>query len=160
MFEVLVYVYENYWRGDTCPELNKLGHKLSAVGFESEDIQQALHWLADLNNATHHTELIDLSQLQPETHTPSSQSLRIYSVQEQEHLGATCLGFLSFLEHAGILSPHMREIVIDRAMVIAGSPLELDDLKIIVLMVYWSVGIEPDALVLDELCDDEARIAH
>jgi putative colanic acid biosynthesis UDP-glucose lipid carrier transferase len=35
------------------------------------------------------------------------------------------------------------------------------DLKIIVLMVYWSAGIEPDALVLDELCDDkEARIAH
>jgi Smg protein len=37
----------------------------------------------------------------------------------------------------------------------------LDDLKIIVLMVYWSAGIEPDALVLDELCDDVAeRIAH
>jgi len=27
--------------------------------------------------------------------------------------------------------------------------------------VYWSAGIEPDALVLDELCDDNAgRIAH
>ena len=37
----------------------------------------------------------------------------------------------------------------------------LDDLKIIVLMVYWSFGLEPDALVLDELCDDPGnRIAH
>ena len=39
--------------------------------------------------------------------------------------------------------------------------LGLEDLKIIVLMVYWSFGQEPDALVLDELCDDpEDRIAH
>ena len=31
MFEVLTYVYENYWRGDACPEPQQLGRKLSAV---------------------------------------------------------------------------------------------------------------------------------
>jgi len=36
----------------------------------------------------------------------------------------------------------------------------LDDLKIIVLMVYWSAGVEPDSLILDELCDTENRVAH
>ncbi|RZJ05581.1 MAG: DUF494 family protein, partial [Rubrivivax sp.] len=37
----------------------------------------------------------------------------------------------------------------------------LEELKIIVLMVYWSSGLEPDALVLDELCDDaRVRVAH
>ena len=85
----------------------------------------------------------------------------MYSVAEQDHLGAQTLGFVSFLESAGVLPPHMREIVMDRAMAAPGEPLALDDLKIIVLMVYWSVGEEPDALVLDELCDDaEARTAH
>ena len=64
------------------------------------------------------------------------------------------------LESAGVLPPQMREIVIDRAMVLAGRPMALDDLKIIVLMVYWSMGVEPDALVLDELCDDPQRVAH
>jgi len=54
----------------------------------------------------------------------------------------------------------MREIVLDRAMAVPGHPMALDDLKIIVLMVYWSVGLEPDALVLDELCDDADRVAH
>ena len=34
MFDVLVFVYENYWRGDACPELHQLGRKLSAHGFE------------------------------------------------------------------------------------------------------------------------------
>ena len=38
MFEVLVYVYENYWQGDACPELHLLGRKLTAVGFEAEEI--------------------------------------------------------------------------------------------------------------------------
>ena len=55
----------------------------------------------------------------------------------------------------------MREIVLDRAMAAPGDPVALDDLKIIVLMVYWSLGEEPDALVLDELCDGtHDRIAH
>ncbi len=85
----------------------------------------------------------------------------MYSVAEQVHLGAQSLGFVSFLESSGVLPPHMREIVIDRAMAAPGDPVSLDDLKIIVLMVYWSFGEEPDALVLDELCDDsEFRLAH
>jgi Smg protein len=55
----------------------------------------------------------------------------------------------------------MREIVVDRAMAVTDHPVELDDLKIIVLMVFWSAGIEPDALVLDELCEDnQDRLAH
>jgi Smg protein len=99
--------------------------------------------------------------LQPPIQAQSADSLRVYSTAEQEHLGAQTLGFVSFLESSGVLPPHMREIVVDRAMAAPGSPLTLDDLKIIVLMVYWSFGEEPDALVLDELCDDtELRVAH
>lgn len=161
MFEVLVFVYENYWRGDTCPELEQLGRRLSAAGFDLEDIQLALSWLDELNLASQHTELIDLTQNQPEHHPESQHSLRVYSVAEQDHLGAQCLGFINFLESADVLSPHMREIVLDRAMAVPGHPMRLEDLKIIVLMVYWSVGLEPDALVLDELSDDVSqRIAH
>ena len=55
----------------------------------------------------------------------------------------------------------MKEIVIERAMAAPGNPVALDELKIIVLMVHWSTGIEPDALVLDELCETRAgRVAH
>ena len=76
-------------------------------------------------------------------------------------MGSQALGFVSFLESSGVLQAQMREIVIDRAMAAPGNPVELDDLKIIVLMVYWSFGQEPDALVLDELCDDTTdRVGH
>ena len=174
MFEVLVYVYENYWQGAACPETDRLGRKLIAAGFEAEEIQEALVWLEGLNIAAKGTQISppdtphadassapDPGSALAHMQAQSRNSMRIYSVAEQAHLGAQSLGFVCFLETSGVLPPHMREIVMDRAMAAPGDPVSLDDLKIIVLMVYWSFGEEPDALVLDELCDDtEGRLAH
>jgi Smg protein len=159
MFEVLVFVYENYWRGDACPELHQLERKLSAHGFEPDEIHEALVWLDGLNVAA---ETVSLeAQAEKPIAAGGTGSMRVYSVAEQDHLGAACLGFISFLESAGVLPAPLREIVVDRAMAAPGDPVELDALKIIVLMVYWRFGHEPDALVLDELCDDtEDRLAH
>ena len=163
MFEVLVFVYENYWRGDACPEPYQLERKLSAHGFEADEIHEALVWLDGLNNAAQNILLPAESQAEwaPQ---PSDASMRVFSVAEQDHLGAHCLGFISFLETSGVLPPALREIVVDRAMAAPrepGEPVPVDALKIIVLMVYWRFSIEPDALVLDELCDDsEDRLAH
>jgi len=163
MFEVLVFVYENYWRGDACPEATHLGRRLSAHGFDADEIRDALTWLDGLHLAAHGTSVQPepVADVAPPALQHSSHSMRVYSVAEQDRLGAQCLGFISFLESSGVLRPAMREIVIDRAMAAPGDPVALDDLKIIVLMVYWSLGEEPDALVLDELCDDsQDRIAH
>ena len=150
MFEVLVYLYENYWRPDACPEPKQLSRKLSAVGFEADEIQDALRWLDGL-----------ASSAQACTGTPVPGSMRIYTAGESEVLGEASIGFIAFLESAGVLPAPMREMVIDRAMAVGSAPLELDDLKIIVLMVFWSLGEEPDALILDELfVDSEDRVIH
>lgn len=150
MFDVLVYLYENYWRPDACPDHAQLSRKLAAVGFESEEIQEALSWLDGLASAAESYE-----------GDQGRHSLRVYSAAEHEHLGDESIGFISFLESAGVLPPPMREIAIDRAMAIPGGPIDLEDLKIIVLMVFWSLGEEPDALILDELfVDAEDRLIH
>ncbi|HET8744376.1 MAG TPA: DUF494 domain-containing protein [Ramlibacter sp.] len=160
MFEVLVFVYENYWRGDACPEAHALERKLSAHGFEAEEIHEALVWLDGLNLAAQNVCQQAESQLEW-TPEPSDASMRVYSISEQDKLGAECLGFISFLESSGVLPSALREIVVDRAMAVPEDEVGLDALKIIVLMVYWRFGHEPDALILDELCDDaEDRIAH
>ena len=150
MFDVLVYLYENYWRPDACPGHDQLTRKLSSVGFESDEIQEALSWLDEL-----------ASSAQAHVGQQAAHSLRVYTAQEQEHLGEESIGFISFLESAGLLPPPMREMVIDRANAIGDTPLDLEDLKIIVLMVFWSLGQEPDALILDELFVDAAdRLIH
>jgi Smg protein len=164
MFEVLVFVYENYWRGDACPELQQLGRRLSAHGFEPDEIHDALVWLDGLNLAAQSAVEAEDEARRARAETAvlqSASSMRVYSASEQSHLGAHCLGFVSFLESSGVLPASMREIVIERAMAAPGGPVSVDDLKIIVLMVYWSFGQEPDALVLDELCDPaDGRLPH
>ena len=150
MFDVLVYVYENYWRPDACPSHDQLSRKLTAVGFESEEIQEALHWLDGL-----------AATAQGYTAEQSEHAMRLYSDRELDSLGETSVGFVCFLEAAGVLPPPLREMVIDRAMAVGGNPLDLDDMKVIILMVFWSLGEEPDALILDELfVAPEERLIH
>ena len=165
MFEVLVFVYENYYAGENYPEPAHLERKLNAVGFEADEIKDALAWLSGLNTAARgsHGFAGPKPQTPPEPwfRAPQPTSIRVYSAVEQRHLGTQCLGYLSFLESAGVLPTPMREVVIDRAMAAPGGPVTLDDLKTIVLMVFWSFGQEPDELLLDELCDNhEGRVAH
>ena len=150
MFEVLVYLYEIYWRPDACPEHDQLTRKLSAVGFESDEIQEALSWLDGL---------AETAQAYCGEQSPGS--LRVYGAAEIERLGEDSVAFVSFLESAGVLPAAMREMVIDRATAVGDSPLALEDLKVIVLMVFWSLGEEPDALILDELfVAPEERLIH
>jgi Smg protein len=150
MFDVLVYLYENYGRPEACPDHAQLARKLTAVGFERDEIQEALRWLDGLAAAAQSFE-----------GSQHAQSLRVYTSAECELLGEESIGFISFLESAGVLPPPMREIVVDRAMAIGEAAIDLEDLKIIVLMVFWSLGEEPDALILDELsAAPEDRAIH
>jgi Smg protein len=151
MFEVLTFVYENYNPHEAWPEPAHLQRKLSAVGFESDEIGEALDWLQGLEGAAH------APPFQPWLVQPRADSIRIYPRHEQNHLGTQALGFLSFLEGTGQFGAQLREVVVERAMAAPGGPVALDDLKIIVLMVYWRFGQEPDALLLDELCGDSSE---
>ena len=147
MFDVLVYLYENYYRPDSCPDADTLARKLSAAGFEGDEIDSALSWLSGLATITQTTI--------PVAYADSS-SFRIYVDVEYERLGAECIGFLSFLESAGVLNPLLREVVIERALATDETPVSLESLRVIVLMVFWSQGEEPDALILEELLEDGA----
>ena len=150
MFDVLVYVYENYWRPDACPEHDQLTRKLSAVGFDSDEIEDALTWLDGLAQGA-----------QVESREQSTSGMRVYTAAEHDLLGEESIGFLSFLESSGVLPPVMREMVLDRAKAAGVGSIDLENLKVIVLMVFWSLGEEPDALILDELfVDPEERLIH
>jgi Smg protein len=147
MFDILVYLYETYYRPDACPEPEALARKLSAVGFDDVEITEALDWLNGLTNMT----------VAEQGATAASTGTRFYIAQEIDTLGTAAVGFIQFLEVAGVLGPVQREIVIERALALDDSPVALGDLKVIVLMLLWSMGKEPDALMFDDLfgSDDE-----
>lgn len=150
MFDVLVYVYEHYWRPDACPEAGLLARKLSAVGFEEEEISDALAWLDGLRSAST-APLI----------APQEASARVLTEAEVERLGSDSIAFLFFLESSGMLTGGLREVILDRAMAVPRGAMSLDDFKVLVLLVFWSRGEEPDSLVFDELfADEDGRIVH
>ena len=158
MFDVLVFVYENYYSGDSYPEAALLKRKLNAVGFEPEEIGDAVNWLNGLNSVAQGlqvaSELPPRNGQEPWLREPQQTSTRIYSTLEQTRLGTRGLGYLLFLESTGQLSAPMREVVVDRVVAAPCAMIDLMDLKTIVLMVFWSFGQEPEQLLLDELCDD------
>ncbi|MBY0241590.1 MAG: DUF494 domain-containing protein [Burkholderiaceae bacterium] len=149
MFDILVYLYETYYRPDACPEPAALARKLSAVGFDDMEISEALVWLTDLNA------MAGAAQAS----TAASTGIRYYVEEERDVLGTQAIGFIQFLESAQVLSPLQREIVIERALALNEVPVSLGKLKIIVLLVLWSQGKEPDALMFDDLfASDEDQL--
>ncbi len=171
MFQVIAFVYENFWGGDACPELPTLQRQLQAVGFDGREVVEALVWLEGLKGAARGLQRsgstnspglpAPVDALEAEHWSAAASSTRVFTADEQERLGASGWGLLSFLASIGALPQDRLELVMERVMATAGEPLSHEVLKLIVLMVYWSLNEEPDALVLDELCDNRVqRLAH
>lgn len=152
MFEVLAFVYDHHSNADARLQPTQLERQLRSVGFDAEDIGEALHWLQGLEIAA--------QPARPPVQARRA-SIRIYTRQEHAQLGRQAVGYLHFLEQLGVLTPDLREVVIERALAAAGGPMVLDQFKLIVLLVLRSFGLEPDALVFDELSADPAtRTVH
>jgi Smg protein len=142
MFEILVYLFENYYHDQATPDHDALAEKLTAAGFENGDIHDALDWLRSLGTS-------------PEDAYPEAFELcdgfRGYTPEELAKLSTECRGFLAFLEGARVLTPPLRELIIDRAMAIEEDTVEIDKLKVIALMVLWARRGSVDTLILEEL---------
>jgi Smg protein len=80
--------------------------------------------------------------------------VRLYAKDEQAKISAESRGFLFFLESARVLTPLLRELIIERAMALDTDYVGLDTFKVIVLMVLWTRRGSVDALILDELLPD------
>jgi Smg protein len=48
MFDILVFLFENYFHAGAYPDQQTLTKRLSAAGFDTRDITQALTWLSGL----------------------------------------------------------------------------------------------------------------
>ncbi|MEF9942835.1 MAG: DUF494 domain-containing protein [Burkholderiaceae bacterium] len=144
MFNVLVYLYQHYGALRACPDSDSLAKTLADAGFDDDEISEALSWLQSLAKITEGSVAVAPA---------SASSFRIYADSEIECLDLAARGFLAFLEAAEQLTPSQREIVIERALEFDESPIPLEALKIVVLMVLWSQQADIDTLVLEELLD-------
>jgi Smg protein len=151
MYEILVFLFENCQQAELAYDRERLAKKLSAAGFEDSDITEALHWLAGMALTP-----CRAGKPLPDAHS----SFRAYAPRELAKLDAECRGFLLTLEHCGVLSAETRELVLERALAASGNTLNLEQLKLVVLMVLWNRQTPTSRLVAEELFSaPQARLA-
>jgi Smg protein len=142
MFDILVFLFENYFHAGAYPDQDTLSKRLSAAGFDSRDISQTLTWLDGLERAGNGG---NRSAPIPST------GLRFYAEAELSSLTSEARGFLLFLENAGVISQVQRELIIERVIALEEPAVDLDKVKLIVVMVLWSQNEALDTLVIEEL---------
>ncbi len=141
MFEILMYLFESYFDAGSYPEPDKLSRKLTAAGFDDEDINDALSWLSGLQQS-------DPSKYPTEL---SHAGIRHFAVIELESTSMEARQFLSFTHQQKMISTVEREMIIDRAVALNQPNLSLEKMKLIMLMVLWNRHKDLDALLIEEL---------
>jgi Smg protein len=139
MFDILLYLYDNYLVADIHPDAEVLSRKLAAVGFETEDIDRALNWLAALE------------ELDPAAATDADPGTRCFTPDEMQRLEPEGIGFLVHLENAGLLPPHAREWVIEQALALEDPEVSAERVKWITLLAISRLNGPGDALWLEDL---------
>jgi len=148
MFEVLVYMFENYFEADIRPDQSTLTNELTAAGFNQDDIKGAFNWFDALE------EMTGLASIDGVAH---GLGMRIYTHAETEKISAESLSFLIFLEQAKVLNVAQRELIVDRVMALPQSEVHIKELRWIVLMALWNQGKAKDYLFVEDAMFGENR---
>ena len=151
MFEILMFLFENYFDAGSYPDSDKLSLKLTAAGFDDEDIHLALTWLSGLKRLTPADYPASLNH----------NGIRCYAELETKRISTEGLHFLTFWEQSGAITPVEREMIIDRAVALGRERLSLERVKLIALMVLRSLHEDLDPILVEELLMPvEADLLH
>jgi Smg protein len=141
MFDIFIYLFESYFDAGSYPDPEKLAVKLSAAGFEDEEISQAVTWLSGLRQLSLADYPATINQAGP----------RCFAALEHQRISLEGLRFVSFLEENKIILPVEREMILDRALVLGRENLSVDKVKLIALMVLWNQHDDLDPMIIEDL---------
>jgi len=155
MFEILMYLFENYMDGSVAlnADQDTIVNELEQAGFHRNEIGRALDWLDGLNRVQ------ETVKAGPQlTH----HSIRHFNIEESERLGLEGKGLLLYLEQISILDPMTREVVMDRLMALDVREVDLGRIKWVVLIALFNQPDKKSALTLlqDMILSDAFNVLH
>lgn len=150
MFDILMFLFESYFDAGNYPEPDKLSLKLTAAGFEDNEIHLALAWLSGLK------------QLSAENYPASINEggTRCYADLETSRISQEALSFITFWEQNKVITPVEREMILDRAVAMGRENLSLDKVKLIALMVLWNLRDELDPMLVEDMLTPPGGSMH
>ena len=131
MFEVLVYMFENYIDTHFRPDDSTLSKELFAAGFDEQDIDGAFDWFNQLELMTEQPDIFE---------KPSHANTRIFTDGELKKITGESIGFVLFLVQANILNTAQRELVLELAMNLPQPVISIEEMRWIVLMTTWGAS--------------------
>ncbi|MDF1795258.1 MAG: DUF494 domain-containing protein [Coxiellaceae bacterium] len=145
VLNVLMYLFHNHM-GEDChiegEELPEITLQLEDVGFDRISIQQAFDWLDNLNQSR--------SSLD-EMYETEQRGIRVFNDYECEVFDLECRSYLLMLQQLKILSPKLRELVIDLIIPLEHEGVDVSLIKWVTLMVLYNDSARQDALANMEL---------
>jgi Smg protein len=155
MFEVLMFLFENYMEGSVALKIDSADVivELEKIGFDRYEIDRALNWLDGL---------VEVQAAVLSGPALTTKALRYYIPEECERLGIEGRGFLLYLEQLGVIDPVTREIAIDRIMALDSREVDIARIRWVVLMVLFSQPDKKSALSLlqDMILADAFDVLH
>jgi len=134
MLDILMYVFDQYdnksFNIANERSVNQMARDLLMQGFSEADINHGLRWLDETRK-----ESAKLSPCEQQT------GMRIYDQEESAQLSGKARAFLYQLEAHHVLTPTVRELIIDRAMSL-NSFISLEQCKWIAAIVLYNYNQE------------------
>lgn len=141
MFEVLVFMFENYFAHHAMPDNDVMEQELSAAGFQQTDIDGAFDWYEEMKSRL----------TQPDINYSHQYSgMRVFSELELKKINTESIGFMLFLQQANVISDTERDLIVDRAMALKQQVITIEEIRWITMIALWNEGREKDYLFVED----------
>jgi len=141
MFEVLVFMFENYFANHSLPDDNILEQELSAAGFEKSDILGAFDWFQEMKSMLSDSD---------KHYSHAITAMRAFTNSELKRINMESRGFIIFLQQANVINDVERDLIIDRAMALKQTEIRIEEMRWITMMALWNKGREKDYLFVED----------
>ncbi len=141
MFEVLVFMFENYFANHAQPDSEVLTIELSAAGFAQSDIYGAVNWFDEMKTMLHQPTAIYAHQ---------DTATRMFADIELKKINTESISFILFLQQAKVINDVERDLIIDRAMALKQEHIQIEEMRWITMIALWNAGREKDYLFVED----------
>lgn len=116
--------------------IEQIARELPNIGFEIDEIDSALSWL---NETIFHSHPLD-------ENLNSSHATRIYDSFELQKLDEKARGLLYFLEQNKMITPSVREFIIERALALHTNYIGKEEIRWVLLFVMMNSQARDDII--------------
>lgn len=138
MVEVIAFLFEGFISKQIDMKINieQIARELPELGFNNDEIDFAIEWLdLTLNHKSLNVTLLN-----------SSDGFRVYNEFEVQKLTEEARGLLYFLEQNEMITPAVRELIIDRAMALHVNYVGTEEMRWVLLFVMMNSNACDDIL--------------